>query len=80
MSTICDCGCGALDQVYAAHEALLASEGRAGTLRDRRDALIAEAVAAGVTKYRVSATLGISQHAVTKIINRHDQRTTKEES
>ena len=74
-----DCGqCGevpgALDRVHAAHEALLDAEGRTGTLRDRRDALIAKAVEAGITKYRVSAALGISQHAVTKIIDRHDHR------
>lgn len=63
-----------LERALAAHDELLAAEGAAATIRERRDALIAATVAGDTTKYRLAAVLGISQTAVTKIIDRHDQR------
>ena len=42
----------------------------AASARAERDALVAEAVEAGLSKYRVAQVLGVSQHAVTLMLGR----------
>lgn len=49
------------------HDALLAAEATVTDLRARRDQAIRDAIAGGMSAYRIAQTLGISQPAVAKI-------------
>lgn len=58
------------DDILAAHAEARAAETVAALVRHSRDQLVANLVAGGVSMYRVSKVLGVSESGVRKMVDR----------